>query len=169
MLANNVRSALIASTIAAAALVPVRSADAELGSINGFNNFHVEETPATTQTTNPYQCVFEDNGAVYNNCTYQVTLDFNLPVHSVGSHTIHIRNYWNQAAGTSFNCIVYACPTSLTNHECLVGDTVTFTAAYQLKSVSVTTSGAYPNMQNMALICWNLSTGDGIATINYDP
>jgi hypothetical protein len=169
MLANNVRSAIIASTIAVAALAPIRSAKAELASINAFNNFHVEETPATPQTSNPYQCVFEDNGAVYNNCAYPVTLDFNLPVSSEGEHTIHIRNYWNQAAGTSFNCIVYACPMSLTNHECVVGGTARFTAPYQLKSVSVATSGAYPNMQNMALICWNLSTGDGIATINYDP
>ena len=121
MLANNVRSAVIASTIAAAALAPVRSANAQLVSINGFNNFHVEETPATPQTSNPYQCVFEDNGAVYNNSTYKVTLDFNLPVSTEGGHTIYIRNYWNHTAGTSFNCIVYACPTSLTDHLCVVG------------------------------------------------
>lgn len=169
MLVNNVRSAIIASTIALAALAPVRSANAQLASINGFNNFHVEETPATTQTTNPYQCVFEDNGAVYNNCSYQVTLNFNLPVSSEGKHTIYIRNYWNHTAGTSFNCIVYACPTSLTDHLCVVGGQATFTGPHQLKSVSVATSGAYPNMQNMALICWNLSTGDGIATMNYNP
>jgi hypothetical protein len=166
---NNIRSAVIASTITAATLVLAGSANAQLTSINGFNNFHVEETPATDQISNPYQCVFEDNGAVYNNCAYKVTLDFNLPVNSEGEHTIYIRNYWNQAAGTSFNCIVYACPISLTDHECTVGGTATFTAAYQLKSVSVATHVAYPNMQNMALICWNLSTGDGIATMNYNP
>lgn len=167
MLANNVRSAIVASTIAAAALAPVRSANAELVSINAFNNFHVEEAP-TTQPSNPYQCVFEDNGAVYNNCTGQkVTLDFNLPVSSEGEHTILIRDYWNWTA--SFNCIVYACPISLTDHQCVVGGIATFTGPNQQKSVSVATSGGYPNMQNMALICWNLSPGDGIATMNYNP
>ncbi len=184
MLTNNVTSAIIASTIATAALAlggsanaqsadaqsaNAQSANAQKVSINAFNNFHVEETPATQQISNPYQCVFEDNGAAYNNCTYAVTLDFNLPVRSEGTHTIHIRNYWNQAVNTSFNCIAYACPTSLTDHQCVVGGTATFTAPYQQQSVSVATGGTYPNKQNMALICWNLSTGDGIATINYDP
>ncbi|RBP09858.1 hypothetical protein DFR50_12058 [Roseiarcus fermentans] len=169
MLFTHVRLATIVSTIAAGTLAPGGGANAELASINAFNNFHVEETPATPQNSNPYQCLFEDNGAVYNKCAYKVTLDFNLPVNSEGEHTIYIRNYWNHAVGTSFNCIVYACPTSLNDHQCVVGGTATFTAPYQQKSVSVATSGAYPNMQNMALICWNLSTGDGIATMNYNP
>ena len=170
MLANNVRSAIVASTIAAAALAPVRSAEAQVVSINGFNNFHVEEAP-TTQPSNPYQCMFEDNGAVYNHCTGQkVTIDFNLPVSSDGEHTVYVRDYWNWTV--NFNCIVYACPISFLpggDHQCVVGGEATFTGPYQLKSVSVATGGTYPNMQNMALICWNLSPGDGIAMMTYNP
>jgi hypothetical protein len=162
------RIVVFASVAAAVTLIAVGNASAEDVSINAFNNFHVEETPATPHTFNPCQCVFEDNGAVYNNCADKVTLDFNLPVTSVGEHTIYIRNYWTHTEGTSFNCIVYACPASLTDHLCVVGGTATFTAPYQLKSASVANTGLYPNIQNIALLCWNISKGDGIATMNYN-
>jgi hypothetical protein len=166
--------AVFASAAATVALAAVGNAKAEEISITAFNTFHVQNHGSLPHTPNPYLCLFENNGAVQNTCEDTVNLDFDLPVSSTGDHTIVIRNFWEQTAGTSFTCTAYACPISATStvaaeHQCVVGTSATFTAPNQLKSVSVTNKGAYPNIQDVALICWYVPKTAGVAVINYTP
>jgi hypothetical protein len=168
------RIVVFASATAAMAFAAVGNANAEEVSITAFNTFHVQNHGSLPHTPNPYLCLFENNGAVQNTCADPVNLDFNLPVSSTGDHTIVIRNFWEQKAGTSFTCTAYTCPisatsTSATEPQCVVGTSATFTEPNTLKSVSVANSGAYPNIQDIALICWYVPDGAGIATMNYTP
>jgi len=168
------RIAVFASAAAAIALATVGNANAEEISINAFNTFHVQNHGSLAHTPNPSLCLFENNGAVQNACEDPVNLDFDLPVSSTGEHTIYIRNFWEQKAGTSFTCTAYACPisatsTSATEHQCVVGTSATFTTPNTLKSVSVANSGAYPNIQDIAVICWYVPNSAGVAMMNYSP
>jgi hypothetical protein len=108
MLPIKVRSAITASTIAAAALALGGSANAEPTSITAFNTFHVQNHGSLPNTPNPTLCLFEDNGAVYNTCADPINLDFDLPVTTSRDHTIAIRDYWQFTADTSFSCTGYA-------------------------------------------------------------
>jgi hypothetical protein len=103
MLADKLRSAIIASTIAAAALAPMRSANAEPISITAFNTFHIQNHGSLPNTPNPTLCLFEENGAVVNNCADPINLAFDLPVTTSRDHTIAVRNYWQLTAGTCWN------------------------------------------------------------------
>jgi hypothetical protein len=165
MLANKVRLAIIATT-AAAALASVGSANADPTSITAFNTFHVQNHGSLPNTPNPTLCLFEDNGAVYNTCADPVNLDFDLPVTTSRDHTIAIRDYWYFAAGGSFTCTGYAYPGTGPGVQ---GTSVTFTAASQLLYVKVANTGVYPNIQGIAVICWNVPPNDGVALLNYTP
>ena len=46
----------------------------------GFSAFRVEFQSTGQYPTDPYTCLFETYGAVVNNCTYPVSLDFDLPI-----------------------------------------------------------------------------------------
>jgi len=133
-------------------------------SSTGFSLFHVEVT-GPAYPGDPYTCLTEANGAVVNNCTYDVSLEFNLPISTWDDyHTITVQDYWQWASGTTrFYCQAYA-------YNGAQGSAVTltpeyfFTAASETNTLSlfVPTSG-----DTMQLICWNVPPGDGIASINW--
>jgi hypothetical protein len=166
MLAIKIRSAIIAATIAAAAIASAGSANAEPISITAFNAFHIQNHGSLPNTPNPTLCLFEENGAVVNNCADPINLAFDLPVTTSRDHTIAVRDYWEFAAGTSFSCTGYAYPGT---GQGVQGTSVTFTAASQLLYAKVANTGIYPNIEGIAVICWNVPPGDGVALINYTP
>ncbi len=160
------RIAIIASSIAAVALASMGNAKADPISITAFNTFHVQNHGPLPHTPNPTLCLFEDNGAVVNNCADPVNLAFDLPVDTSRDHTIAVRDFWQFAAGTSFTCTGYAYHGTGPG---VAGTSVTFTAASQLLYVKVANTGLYPNIGDIALICWNVPPNDGVAIINYTP
>jgi hypothetical protein len=73
-------------------------------SATGFSLFHVEGPLSSTE--NPYTCLNESNGAVVNNCSYDVSLEFNLPINTLGVKSLSVQNLWGTTP--SFSCTVYA-------------------------------------------------------------
>jgi hypothetical protein len=166
MLSVKDRIAIIASSIAAMALASVGNADADPISITAFNTFHVQNPGILPHTPNPYLCLDEDNGAVVNECGDPVNLAFDLPVNTSRDHTIAVRDYWRFDQGSSFTCRGYAYPGT---GQGVQGTSVTFKAASQLLHVKVASTGIYPNIGSIAVICLNVPPHDGIAMINYTP
>lgn len=162
------RIAIIASSIAAVSLASVGNANAEADyiSITAFNTFHVQNHGPLPHTPNPTLCLFEDNGAVVNNCAGPVNLAFDLPANTSHDHTIAVRDFWKFEAGASFTCTGYAYHGTGPG---VVGTSVTFTAATQLLYVKVTNTGVFASIGDIALICWNVPPNDGVAIINYSP
>jgi hypothetical protein len=131
-------------------------------SSTAFSSFHVQTVSASQ---NPYQCLIEDNGAVANNCTYEVTLAFDLPIDSTGTMTITVQNHWYQAAGTSFSCTAYGYTGS-------TGSALTQSAPFIFNgpTQSVTNTISVPQAgMSIQLICWNVPVDDGLANINWTP
>jgi len=135
-------------------------------SSTAFSSFHVEGPLSSSQ--NPYTCLNEDNGAVVNNCTYSVSLEFNLPITNTGSHPITVQPYWKWKAGTSFSCTAYAYAgyqSSSTNQSpnfVFGAPPVNILAPPQTESVNVANNG-----ESIQLICWSVPPGDGVANINW--
>lgn len=158
---------VIASLIVAATVGSVVAANAESVSVSAFNSFHVQNHGSLPHTPNPYLCLYEENGAVVNNCKDPVNLAFDLPVNTSEVHTIAVRGYYKIATGTSFICTAYAYPGN--GQPSPNFKSATISQANQLVSVSTTNTGLFPNIGDIALICWNVPPNDGVGMINYNP
>jgi hypothetical protein len=73
--------------------------------VTGFSSFHVTGplVPPSGQLP-PYECLGESWGAVINNCTYDVSLAFNLPIDNPGNVVITLQDYWGTWPGGTFTC-----------------------------------------------------------------
>ncbi|MBV8477968.1 MAG: hypothetical protein JOZ36_14995 [Acidobacteria bacterium] len=141
-------------------------------STTGFGAFKVQD-PYMAPTNNPnlagfYGCLLEDNGAVYNNCgvDYQPTLVFDLPIDNTGNHGIVIQPYWGNSqlnvTPTPFQCTAYAYAGN--QPMSTVGTSAVFSMGGPAQTVNVNVSN---NGMSVALICWNVPFGEGIANINW--
>jgi hypothetical protein len=144
-------------------LLALAASPAYARSTTGFSAFHVEAPISSSEQ--PYTCLTENNGAVVNNCTYAVSLEFDLPIDTPGEKTIAVQNYWAESnAQESFGCTSYA-PTS-TSSSSIVGSTASFTAPEQNLNTSVDVAGGPTSIQ---VICWNIPAGGGVANFNWNP
>ena len=51
----------------------------------------------------------EDNGAVFNNCGYDVSLEFDLPIDNQGKKVVTVRNPFSRSdKENTFSCVLYA-------------------------------------------------------------
>jgi len=71
------------------AILAVATSPAHARSTTAYSAFHVEGPLGS----DPYTCLSENNGAVVNNCTYAVSLEFNLPIDAKGTKTITVQDY----------------------------------------------------------------------------
>jgi hypothetical protein len=130
-------------------------------SSSAFSAFHVEGPIAS----NPMTCLSENNGAVINNCDYDVSLEFSLPIDSSGSKSILARDYWagtNQ--GNTFACQSYAYKG--TQGSSTPGTTIYFNAPYQNYNSIADVANSGDSIQ---LICWDIPPGGGIASLTWTP
>ena len=126
-----------------------------------FSGFHVESPIASA----PRTCLSENNGAVVNNCSHNVSLEFNLPIDSKGSKSILVQDYW---AGTNqentFACQSYAY--TGTQGSSTPGTTIYFNAPYQNYNSIAYAAATGDSIQ---LICWDVPPGGGVANLNWTP
>jgi hypothetical protein len=138
--------------------VVVAASFANARSTTAFGAFHVEGPIGS----DPYTCLNEDNGAVVNNCSYSVSLEFDLPIDKSGDKSITVQDYWaGTNAENTFQCQSYAY--SGTEGSSTPGTTISFTAPLQEFSSKVT---AAPN-DSIQLICWGVPSGGGVANLNW--
>lgn len=141
-------------------ILAVAASPAYARSTTGFSAFHVEGPTGS----DPYTCLNEANGAVVNNCTYDVSLEFDLPVDNTGGKTITVQDYWyGWPNNTSFQCVSYAY--TGTEPSSTVGSTITFDLPGQSLSTDVNVANGGMSIQ---LICWSVPPGGGIANINWN-
>ena len=130
-------------------------------STTAFSAFHVESPLASS----PMTCLSESNGAVINNCSYNVSLEFNLPIDSKGSKSILVQDYWTGTGQeNTFACQSYAY--TGTTGSSIPGSTIYFNAPYQNYNSIVYPSASGDSIQ---LICWNVPPGGGVANLNWTP
>ena len=140
-------------------LMAVAANPAFARSTTAFSAFHVEGPTGS----NPYTCLNEDNGAVVNNCTYSVSLEFDLPIDSKGTKSITVQDYWGGSdSENTFSCVSYAYTGS--QGSSTAGTTVSFTAPIQSKISTIDVANADESIQ---LICWNVPAGGGVANLNW--
>jgi len=157
---NQVTKLFLGLGLAALALA---AAPAHARSTTAFSAFHVELTGTTT--TNYYLCLTENNGAVVNNCSTPVSLEFDLPIDNPYNHTIDVQNYWGgTAAQETFNCVSYAY--TGTGGGTVQGGTAGFTAPGLNLA---TTVDVYDGATSLQVICWNIPVGGGVANFNWNP
>lgn len=142
------------------AIMAVAASPAYARSTTGFSAFHVEVIGTTT--TDAYLCIGESNGAVINNCSGAVNLEFDLPIDNQGTHWMTLQSFWGIYSG-GFTCTPYAYDGNGNGYP---GVGVTFQPG---------TTVAYPNVatpnggESIQLICWGVPHGAGIANINWTP
>jgi hypothetical protein len=137
-------------------------------STTAFNSFHVQSGSVFSDppyTEDPYLCLTEDNGAVVNNCTFNVNLLFDLPIDRIGDKTIRVQDYWNAPSPfVPFGCVSYVY-TGMTGSS-TVGTSLTFSgptqALFTHDNVSVLGD-------SMTVICWGVPPGEGVANLNWNP
>ena len=132
----------------------VRPAHAE--AVTGFGSFHV----AWPVGNNPYTCLTYDSGAVVNSCAYAVDLQFDLPSNA-GNKSASVQNYWFGAPGNStFNCYLVSYDgTGLSAWS----NQIHFTNPKQNLQANVNEN----NNWSLALYCYSIPPGSGIANINW--
>ncbi|MGB9234057.1 MAG: hypothetical protein WCC04_06555 [Terriglobales bacterium] len=142
------------------AILAVAASPAYARSTTGFSAFHVESPTAS----NPYKCLNENNGAVVNNCTYDVSLEFDLPIDSAGEKSIIVQDYFEgTAAENTFSCTSYAYTGSKASST--VGSAINFTGPTE----TLTTSVDVTEGDSIQVICYNIPKGGGVANFNWNP
>lgn len=142
-------------------VLAVGASPAYARSATGFSTFHVELLKKTSK--NAYLCLYEDYGAVVNGCSYPVSLEFDLSIDSDGTKGIDVLNYWGGTeAQETFSCNFNAYPG---NGTLTAGNEINFSSPSQDLPSTLDVSGA-PGVQ---LICWDIPSGGGIATLNWNP
>jgi hypothetical protein len=132
-------------------------------STTAFNSFHVQSGYVGKE--DPYLCLTEDNGAVVNNCSYDVNLLFDLQIDHTGEKTIWVQDYWNAPSRfVQFGCTSYVYTGS--EGSSLVGTSLTFTAP----KMALNTKDNVPALgDSMTVICWFVPPGEGVANLNWNP
>jgi hypothetical protein len=162
------KASLFVGICAAILAVAASPAYAETRATTAFNSFHVQSaTPFSqpTYTEDPYLCLTEDNGAVVNNCTFNVNLLFDLQIDHKGEKSITVQDYWNAPSPfVPFECVSYVYTGTMSSSY--GGTIVTFTAP----TTALITKDDVPALGNsMTVICWQVPPGEGVANLNWNP
>jgi len=128
-----------------------------------FNSFHVQNENALPSDAN--LCLYEDNGAVVNGCTFTVNLLFDLPIDHAGEKSITVQDYWKAPSPfVPFNCDSYVY--TGTEGSSTVGTQITFTEP----TTSLITKDDVAHLGNsMTVICFAVPPGEGVANLNWNP
>jgi hypothetical protein len=131
-------------------------------STTAFNSFHAQS--ATVFAEDPYLCLTEDNGAVVNNCSYDVNLLFDLQIDRIGEKTIKVQDYWKTTSDfVQFGCTSYVY--TGTEGSSLMGTSLTFTGP----KMALDTKDKVPAVgDSMTVICWHVPPGEGVANLNWN-
>jgi hypothetical protein len=128
-----------------------------------FSSFHVEGPLDGAGSADPYLCLNEDNGAVVNNCTYAVSLEFSILIDDSGTKNITVQDFWQGTdAENTFSCTSYAY--TGTKGSGTVGTTINFTAPLQSKTTSVTAASG----DTVQVICYNVPEGGAVAGLSWN-
>lgn len=142
-------------------LLAIASSSAYARSTTAFSAFHVE----SPEGSDPYTCLGEYNGAVVNQCSYAVSLEFDLPIDSTGTKTITIQNYWGGTESDNvFNCYPYAY--TGTSAAATQGTEISFPGSAQQLSGTINVANSGMSIQ---VICWDIPSGGGVANLNWNP
>ena len=133
----------------------------------GFSAFHVELQGSTS--TDAYDCLIEDFGAVVNKCGYDVSLEFDLPIDNTGSKTVTIQDFWGIGTPSSpFTCELYSYGGTTypgtENPEYVYGGSTTFYDPAVSQSIPINVAN---NGWSIQVICYNVPPGAGIANLNW--
>ncbi len=143
------------------AVMAVAASPAFARSTTAFSAFHVESPIGS----DPYTCLSENNGAVVNNCSYDVDLEFDLPIDTKGSKTITVQDYWTGSdQENTFSCQSYAY--TGTEGYSTEGTKIDFTGPLQSKTSTVNVSTGGMSIQ---LICRGVPPGGAVANLNWKP
>lgn len=146
------------------AILAVAASPAFARSTTAFSSFHVErEVPS--QYASAENCLTESYGAVVNNCSYAVSLEFDLPIDTAaGEKIITVQNGWfGTNPEETFNCFSYAYTGS--QGSATSGTEVAFSSPKEdLYTVLSVTSG-----ESIQVICWEVPPGGGVANFNWNP
>ena len=140
------------------AVLAVAPSPAYARSTTGFSAFHVYPK----NSPNNLACLSEFFGAVVNNCTHSVGLEFDLPVDNAGTKKVQVLNYWDGTdAQESFSCGAYAYNG---NGTIVNGSPINFTKPNQTltSAVTLTSGGA------IQVTCTDIPPGGGVALINWN-
>jgi hypothetical protein len=132
-------------------------------STTAFSAFHVELLGKASK--NAYLCLYENYGAVVNACSYPVSLEFDLPIDTVGHKTITVQNWWGGTdAEETFECdgTVNSGVGSIIDDQAFVN----FTGGSQPLQMTLDVGVGGLSMQ---MICWNIPPGGGVANLNWTP
>ena len=133
-------------------------------STTAFSAFHAEINTLTDYPGDPYLCLYENNGAVVNACTYTVGLEFDLPIDSYTTKTIEVQNGWSEVYEQSGEgCASFAYTGSEPSSN--LGSNVSFTGAGQTIKLTVTMPSGYTSIQ---VIC-TVPPGDAISNLVWTP
>jgi hypothetical protein len=131
-------------------------------STTAFNSFKVWMA-SKNDFKATYSCLTEADGAVVNNCTFPVSLLFDVPVDNEGSHTFTVQDYFDGTdAENSFDCESYAYNGT---GGISFGTTIGFTAPGQSLQTTISISAG----ESVQLICKDIPAGGGVANINWNP
>lgn len=141
---------------------------AESLSTTAFSAFHVEVNTLTSYPGDPYLCLYENNGAVVNFCSYTVDLEFSLPIVTAGTKSIKVRDGWSGLGTGSedFTCQSFAYTGS--EGSSTVGTNVAFTGPGQTVTTTVAASSSDGILDSIQVLC-NVPAGDAVALFNWNP
>jgi hypothetical protein len=110
-----------------------------------------------------YGCLTEADGAVVNQCTFPVSLLFDVPVDNAGSRTFTVQDYFaGSDAQNTFSCESYAYNGS---GGISFGTTISFTASSQSLQTTITVGDG----ESVQLICKDIPVGGGVANLDWNP
>lgn len=143
------------------AILAVAASPAHARSTTGYSSFHVERQGY--QYAYAENCLSEYYGAVVNNCSYAITLEFDLPIDYPGEKNIYVQNGWfGTSPEETFTCYSYDLAGTGGATD---GTAAIFTAPGQTKLTQVNAPGA----TSIQVICWNVPPHGGVANFNWNP
>jgi hypothetical protein len=131
-------------------------------STTAYNSFKVW-MPSKGAFKATYSCLTESFGAVVNNCAFPVSLLFDVPVDTSGSHKFTVQNYFDGTdAENTFSSSSYAYNGT---GGIVDGGAINFTRPGQSLATTVDVADA----SSAQLICKDIPAGGGVANINWNP
>jgi hypothetical protein len=142
------------------AMLAVAASPASARSVPAFESFRVWSPIGDAATA--LSCLTESTGAVINNCTYQVTVAFDLPIDNEGiAHEVSVQNYVHGTGKVGANCNTWSYDG---NGNDASGSYIYFNpnGAQTLTS----TSAIFGN--TITLFC-TLPVGEGVSSLTWNP
>ena len=148
------------------AILAAAASPAFARSTTAYSSFHVERTQSGQY---PYaeNCLSEDNGAVVNNCSYAVSLEFDLPIDypNLPLKTIFVQNGWfGNDPEETFTCNSYAYTGSQGSSN--PGTPINFTSPGEDLPTFVNLANGATSIQ---VICGNVPPHGGVANFVWTP